>query len=46
MGVFNSDQILLPVSCEKLLILTYRDIPVFMYDCETWSFALMELYVG
>lgn len=46
MGIFNSDQILLSVSREKLSILTYRDMPVFMYDCETWSFAFMEFYVG
>jgi hypothetical protein len=46
MGIFNSDQILLSVSYEKLSILTYRDMSVFMCDCEIWSFALMELYVG
>jgi hypothetical protein len=46
MGIFNSDQILLSVSCEKLSILTYRDMPVFLCDCEIWSFALMELCVG
>jgi hypothetical protein len=30
----------------KLSVLIYRCMSVFMYDCETWSFALMELYVG
>jgi len=39
---FRSDS----VSCEKLSILMYRNMSVFVYKCETWSFALMELYVG